>query len=365
MLTSGSTEREGTTGRAIAKAVLGLLMVPVLISLSAGIGYAAAQRGKITYTVTPQAPQDAKSVRLWFPYPVSDDYQRIENVVLEGNYTSSALYREPESGAFYLYADWLGTFEQRSFEMRFTAEIEERAFPEMKDVGGDVPVEILPYLESTELIPTGGEVRKIADEIVKGKKGILEKAEAVYDWVVANTYRDPNVKGCGLGIVEQMLAKRGGKCVDISTLYVALARAAGVPARDIFGLRVGQKASQDITKGIHCWAEFYLPGTGWVPVDPADVRKIMLKKDLALEEAGEYRDYFFGSVDQYHLILEREARNVTFIPPQEAGPLNYFMYPYAEVDGEPLDYFDPEAFSYSIHFEAEKISPARARFSKR
>ena len=153
------------------------------------------------------------------------------------------------------------------------------------------------------------------------------------------------------GVVEEILTKRGGKCADISSVFVALARAAGVPAREVFGLRLGKKSEQDMTGGYHCWAEFYLPGTGWIPVDPADVRKIMLIKKLKLKDAQSYKEYYFGAVDEYRIVLERGGRGITLQPPQKGGPLNYFMYPYAEVDGRPLDYLDPKSFNYSVRFQ--------------
>ncbi|HDH53635.1 MAG TPA: transglutaminase domain-containing protein [Nitrospirae bacterium] len=215
-----------------------------------------------------------------------------------------------------------------------------------------VPEAVKVYLESTRWIPTDGKIKELAIKITKDKKGILEKSRAVYDWVVENTRRDPGVKGCGFGVVEQMLIKRGGKCVDISSIYIALARAAGVPAREVFGIRLGKNAEQDITGGYHCWAEFFLPGAGWVPVDPADVRKIMLVENLSLKEAEKYRKYYFGAVDEFRITLERSGRGVKLLPLQESGPLNYFMYPYAEIDGEPLDYLDPESFRYTVTFKA-------------
>ena len=324
----------------------------LLLLLLPGLAFAGWRRGIVTFKIDLKAPEDAKTVRLWFPYPVSDEHQRIEDVVVDGNFASSAVYREPESGALYLYAEWVGDHKERTFEMTFRAEARERTVKELREADAPIPKVVERYLESNYWVPTDGEIRRIAETVTAGRKGILEKARAVYDWVVENTFRDPKIKGCGLGIVEQTLARRGGKCADISSVFVALARAAGVPAREVFGLRLGEEAQQDITKGHHCWAEFYLPGTGWVPVDPADVRKVMLVKDLSLEEAEPYRRYFFGSVDKYRIVLEKGGRGLTLYPPQDAGPLNYLMYPYAEADGRALDYLDPEGFSYSIHFRA-------------
>ncbi|NOX20410.1 MAG: transglutaminase domain-containing protein [Nitrospirae bacterium] len=288
--------------------------------------------------------------RLWIPYPMSDEFQRISDVKITGNYDNYAVYRSAEANAVYIYAEWKNPSQVPTLTFQFRAEAKERTVKELKEEG-NIPVEVRKYLMAERFIPTDGKIKEIADGIVKGKKGILEKARAVYDWVVENTYRDPRVKGCGRGIVEETLAKRGGKCADISTVFVALARAAGVPARDVFGLRLAKVAEKDMTGGYHCWAEFYLPGTGWVPVDPADVRKIMLIKKLSLEDVKPYREYYFGKVDQYRIVLERSGRGIVLDPPQEDS-INYFMYPYAEVDGKKLDYLDPENFSYSIKFKA-------------
>jgi transglutaminase-like putative cysteine protease len=313
---------------------------------------AAERSGTVTIRIVVNSPDNARTVRIWLPYPVSDRFQKIEDMKIEGNYMESAVYFEPESEALYMYASWDGIFNKRELVMSFKARSREVRFADLKDSGEPVPVDVMKHLEPNRWIPTDGNVNEIAQEIIKGKKGILEKSRAVYDWVVENTHRDPNVKGCGLGIVEQTLAKRGGKCADISSVYVALARAAGVPAREVFGLRLGKKDDQNITKGFNCWAEFYLPGTGWVPVHPADVRKIMLVNNLGLKDAQPYIDYYFGGLDQYRIALERSGRGIAFIPPQEEGKLNYFMYPYVEVNGKALDYFDPKSVGYSLSFRA-------------
>ena len=154
------------------------------------------------------------------------------------------------------------------------------------------------FLRPTKLIPTDGIVKMTATEITRGAGTDFEQARAIYEWIVDNTVRDPNVRGCGVGDIRFMLESKNlsGKCADLNALFVGLARAAGLPARDVYGLRVAKSekglrslglASDDATKAQHCRAEVYLTGYGWVPVDPADVRKVMLDEppgNLALDD---------------------------------------------------------------------------------
>ncbi len=325
-----------------------LLLITLLwVSVASG----GTRKGTIMmdFTITSGKGQHTQ---LWIPYPLSDEFQRISNVRIKGNFDRDGIYRDPDSGAIYHYAEWNSPSDTPRLSLNFDAEARERTVKEMKE-SGDIPVEVRRYMRGNRFVPTDGKIREVAEQIIRGKKTILEKARAVYDWVVENTYRDPGVRGCGRGIVEETLARRGGKCADISSVFVALARAAGVPAREVFGIRLAKVAEKDMTGGYHCWAEFYLPGTGWVPVDPADVRKVMLVKKLSLKEAEPYREYFFGKVDEYRIVLERGGRGVALDPPA-SEPLNYFMYPYGEVNGKPLDYLDPKSFSYSIYFKEIK-----------
>ncbi len=327
-------------------------ILAILLLLVSGLSYAKERQGVVTFKINLNAPKDSQRARLWLPYPLSDEHQRIEDVKINGDFNNSTIYHVPKSGAIYLFSEWQGISDKRSLELSFKVKSEERMVKELKDTNAPIPDEVKKFLMPNWWIPSDGEIKEIADKITKDKKGILEKSRAVYDWVVENTHRDVTVKGCGLGIVEQMLVKRGGKCVDISSVYIALARAAGVPAREVFGIRLSKTPEQDITDGYHCWAEFFLPGTGWIPVDPADVRRIMLVEKLSLKEAKPYREYYFGAVDEFRIVLEKSERGLTLLPPQEGGPLNYLMYPYAEIDGKPLDYFDPKSFNYTVTFKA-------------
>lgn len=130
------------------------------------------------------------------------------------------------------------------------------------------PAELECFLRPTKLIPTDGIVKTTAKEIIAGSKTDVEKARAIYEWVVENTFRNPKTRGCGAGDILFMLQSKdlGGKCADLNALYVGLARASGLPARDIYGIRVGKSelgykslgpATPTITGAQHCRAEVH------------------------------------------------------------------------------------------------------------
>ena len=216
------------------------------------------------------------------------------------------------------------------------------------------PADYGKYLRPTSLGPIGGPVKELSEKITRGKTTVLARARAIYDWVCENMFRDPKTIGCGKGDVCLLLQKPGGKCTDISSVFIALARASGVPAREVFSVRLGKKPQQDVTTWQHCWAEFFLPGYGWVSVDPADVRKMMLVKKLDLKDdkTKYYRDYFWGNIDPYRVVIAH-GRDVVLNPAQQGPPLNTFGYPYAEVGGQPIDFYDPSTFVYRITYREQ------------
>ena len=322
-----------------------ILMVPLSVQ-------AETSSGKITMAFDLSAQKADKDVQLWIPYPISNKNQTISNITVDGNYASSAVYTDRVFQNNMLYAKWDAGAAERTLTFTFDVkrdELQRRDFPQ-KEAEWD-PADYALYLAPTRLGPIDGEVKKLVDTITKGKTGVLEKAKAIYDWTCENTWRNPETKGCGVGDVNRLLKEPSGKCADISSIYVALARAAGVPAREILGIRQGKKAVQDITKWQHCWSEFYLPGYGWVPVDPADVRKMMLKENLKPEDkkTKDYRAYFWGGVDPYRIKLG-EGRDLELNPAQHGEPVNYLMYPYAQVDTKTLDWLDPATFKYTITY---------------
>lgn len=324
-----------------------------MLFIFSGSVSAGERSGEVELAVTIAAPDDSKDVRVWIPYPVSNNTQDISHVRITGNFSQSGIYGEKETGNLALYAEWTTPIKDRAITLTFDATARELIKRDFPAVEPGIPVEIREYLKNTVFTPTDGKVREIALGITNDRQKISEKARAVYQWVVENTARDPNVIGCGTGEVEKVIAKKSGKCADISSVFVALARAAGVPSREVFGLRLGKKDEEDMTGGHHCWAEFYVPGYGWAPADAADVRKIMLADKLDMDSARDKIDYYFGGVDPYRIALARGGRGYYLNPRQSGGPLNYFMYPYAEVDGKPLEWLAAQTdLKYRIRFKA-------------
>jgi transglutaminase-like putative cysteine protease len=226
------------------------------------------------------------------------------------------------------------------------------------------------FLRPTHLLPTDGIVKATAAGITKGAKTDVEKARAIYEWIVENTFRDPKTPGCGLGDIRFMLESKdlGGKCADLNALYVGLARASSLPARDVYGIRVGKSelgykslgtASENVSKAQHCRAEVYLTDYGWVPVDPADVRKVVLEEPPGNRPLGDdmvkkARARLFGSWEM-NWMAYNFAHDVV-LPGSRGAALPFLMYPQAETAGGRLDCLDPDGFRYEI--TSREIAPA-------
>ena len=315
------------------------------------------KRARVTVVVdlSRYGPQDP--AELWLPYPVSDRYQCITDVEIKGTFTKHGFYTDRRYGNPILYAYWPRGRAERRLELSFEVLRKERCEGGAPSKEG-VPIESVlfaDYLQGSRLAPINSELKRLALEITEGKTGTLAKAKAVYTWVAENMRRDPGTRGCGRGDVCLLLAKRSGKCADIHSVFVALLRAARIPAREVFGLRLAPSGEAVLTTSQHCWAEFYVPGYGWYAADPGDYLKALKEKGLKAESAEAKRlfDYYFGAVDPLRVRLST-GRDVELEPPPESGPLNYFMYPLAEVGEIVPDPLNPEAFRYRIVQEAPK-----------
>jgi transglutaminase-like putative cysteine protease len=322
----------------------------------------AANEGWRTFSVTTKVElTGAKGpARVWLPLPLAPDtdYQRALGNEWRDNASEAGEVKEARYGAPMLYAQWNEGVDMPSMEVESRFVTRDRSAPSPAEPSAD---ELKLYLAPTKLIPTDGLVFDTARKIVKDfAKDDFTKAQDIYQWVVENTFREAKVQGCGIGDITAMLetGNLGGKCADINALFVGLCRAAGVAARDVYGIRVADSRwgfkslgkSGEVSKAQHCRAEFYSAKHGWVPVDPGDVRKVVLeeKPGLTINDpiAQEARERLFGSWEMNWLAYNY-AHDVA-LPGSTGKELGYFMYPQAEtVDGR-RESLKPEAFRYQI-----------------
>jgi transglutaminase-like putative cysteine protease len=311
--------------------------------------------------------------RVWIPLPSINESDWFRSLGNEwtGNGASTAL-QEPAYGAQMLQVTWVDGTDNCIVEVTSRIATRDRAV-DLAKPGTPSPLSTAErelYTRGTDFIPVDGVVKETSDKIVGSVETDVEKARAIYEWVVDHTFRAAEVRGCGVGDIVAMLrsGNLGGKCADINALYVGLARAAGLPARDIYGIRVapsqfGYKSlganSASISKAQHCRSEVYLAGFGWIAVDPADVRKVVLEEPpahLSLDDAKVVaaRSALFGAWEG-NWMAYNFAHDVAL--PGSAGPqLAFLMYPHAEIADERLDCLNADTFKYTI--AAKELTPA-------
>jgi hypothetical protein len=197
----------------------------------------------VTTKVTILKPKGAS--RAWVPLPLLDDteWHRAIGNSWSGNAAKVQVHTDGKYGASILLAEWKEGEEAPVVEVTSRFMTRDRA-TDFSRPNAAVPrlsaADYAFYTSATELIPTDGIVRDTARDIVKGVRSDVDKARAIYEWVVENTFRDPKTRGCGWGDIKTMLETKnfGGKCGDLNAMFVGLSRSAGVPARDVYGLRV-------------------------------------------------------------------------------------------------------------------------------
>jgi transglutaminase-like putative cysteine protease len=305
------------------------------------------------------------ATRVWLPVPsVNAVYQKVIDNAWSGNAGTTTILHDGKYGAGLFYAEWQASAKNPVVELYSRVATRDHAVDLSSPVPGlgmSAPEREF-YTASTEHIPTDGIVKKTAAEATKGAQTDYQKAKAIYEWIVDNTYRDPKTRGCGTGDIKTMLetGNLGGKCADLNALYVGLARASGLPARDVYGVRVAKSqfgyrslgaGTANITRAQHCRAEVFLTGFGWVPVDPADVRKVVLEERTQPITASDplveaVRPKLFGAWEMNWLAFN--TANDIVLPNAKSGKITFFMYPQAETAQGRVDSLDPDNFKYTM-----------------
>lgn len=320
-------------------------------------------------TTTVQLRESRGKAVIWLPVPsLHTAWQRTHDSSWSGNASDMHLAADGDTGARILVATFDAATAQPTVVLTNRVQTQNRAVDWSQRAAVPVadpvdPADLRRWIQPGGLITTDGIVRKVANQIVVGARSDREKVQRIYDWVIVSTYREPKVRGCGVGDIKTMLetGNLSGKCADINSLFVGLCRAVGVPARDIYGIRLvpsafgyrelgGNPAS---LKGAqHCRAEVYLKSHGWVAMDPADVTKVMRQetpewiKDAGHPLVAPVRKALFGSWEG-NWMAYNSASNVA-LPGAGQGKLGFFMYPQAQTDAGARDPYDPDAFAYQI-----------------
>lgn len=316
---------------------------------------------------TTVTPPDGGATSVWLPVPsVNTSWQRSLYSMSSGNAASEELVTDPATGAIMLHARFDATQTDRKIELTTRVQTRNRTvdWSEKTEVHED-PAVLKAALASSSIAPLDGIVGETAKRVTAGATTDVEKVRAIYTWIVASCFRNLDTPGCGTGDLTALLADAtpGGKCADLNGLFVGLARASGVPARDIYGVRVAPSefgysqigaGSPDVTAAQHCRAEAWLEGYGWVAMDPADVLKVMRKEtDRWIRDP---KDPLVAPVDaalfgnwEGNWVAYNMAHDVVLPGAASATSVPFLMYPQGVAEGTGrFNELDAKAFSYTI-----------------
>jgi transglutaminase-like putative cysteine protease len=314
-------------------------------------------------------PADAT---VWMPVPtINTHWQRSLSSETSGNAAQTSIEMDSRSGARFVVAQFKADTPSPSLQVTSRVQTMDRAVDwKIPQGNGESAATLRRWVQPSALVPTDGIVRKTALQITKGAHTDVDKAHRIYDWIIVSTYREPKVRGCGVGDIKALLetGDLGGKCADINGLFVGLCRAAGIPARDAYGLRLAPSAfgykelggNPASLKGAqHCRSEVYLQKYGWVAMDPADVDKVMRQETSAwIKDAGDplvvpVRRALFGGWEG-NWMAYNTAADVT-LPGATGGSLPFLMYPQAQSGAKRYDSYDPDNFKYTITAHEIKV----------
>jgi transglutaminase-like putative cysteine protease len=297
------------------------------------------------YAFTVKNVSPGERVRVWIPLAHSDAFQDVKIVSRNGDLPLKQI-PQPEYGNEILYAE---TSRADKSEYKFSVDYDVVRREHVVLVNGKpltdlqaakTPrLELARFLDPDRLVPVTGVPAQLADQETKGATTQLEKARDIYEYVFRTMKYDKTGEGWGHGDTLWACDSKHGNCTDFHSVFVSMARAEKIPARFEIGFPIPADKHSTEIPGYHCWAEFYLDSTGWVPVDISEAWK-----------HPEKHDYFFGAHD-VNRVQFTAGRDLKLKPAQAGPPLNYFVYPYVEIGGK-------EYPSVSIAFSFEDVDSA-------
>jgi transglutaminase-like putative cysteine protease len=317
-------------------------------------------------TTTVKVAEVKGATQLWLPVPdLATDFQVTLGNSWAGNATSARLVSDGTQSARLLHVEFAADVAAPTVSLTSTVQTRNRALDwSKKGVVHEDPALLKANLAATELLPIDGIVLDTATKATQGAHTDVEKVRAIYQWVVDSAYREPTTRGCGVGDIKALLesGNLGGKCADLNALFVGLCRSVGVPARDVYGIRVAPSAfgykelggnSASLKGAQHCRAEVFLKQYGWVAMDPADVLKVMRQetpdwiKDKTNPVAAPVNKALFGGWEG-NWVGWNTAHDLKLPNYSRPQTLPFLMYPQGENASGRFDELAPDSFRYTI-----------------
>lgn len=281
------------------------------------------RRFDFRYAGAIQNLQPGARMRVWLPLPVSTEHQLVELKSVE-------LPARAQTGRDSGSGNCMVSFEtvipaSGSIEFALTFDVT-RA--EVKGQAGRRPAlaanERKQFLTPDRLVPITGKPLDLLSGI-RLPKTPLELGRTLYDRVDEHMKYDKSRPGYGNGDSVWACDSRFGNCTDFHSLFISLARANGLPSRFEIGFPIPDERGSGKIGGYHCWAFFHAGEHGWVPTDISEADK-----------HPELKTYYFGNLTENRVTFS-QGRDINLVPQQTGEPLNYFVYPYAEIDGQPVE----------------------------
>ncbi len=299
----------------------------------------------------PVPPATSHRLKIWMPLPYENSrYQSVSGLRITAP-VRYELRRERQFGDRYAYFDLNSAQIKKPFRIELVFHVKRFEHRVPLNTIRTAPARteaVNRFLAPDRLIPIDGEIGEISRQQTQGTTQPLERARRLYDYVIATMHYDHAGTGWGRGDAVWACNAKHGNCTDFHSLFIGMARAAGIPARFEIGFPLPLNTASGTISGYHCWAEFWVDGIGWIPIDASEGWLDPTKKN-----------YFFGAIDANRVMFSL-GRDIHLDPEPTTGPLNYFVYPYAENDGKPFTAFKHE-FSFRDDALSEHLTAENSR----
>lgn len=297
---------------------------------------------ELNYSFSVRVTDPGKPLDIWFPIAHSDQFQQVKITFKSGDLPLQET-SEPEYGNKMFYAH---TDKADRPEYHFTVKYDVVRLEHLAAASVTKPAsekELARFLHADKLVPITGKPAELAAEQVKPGMSDLDKGRAFYNYVFSTMKYDKSGTGWGHGDTLWACDSKRGNCTDFHSVFISMARSQKIPARFEMGLSLPEGQTSGEIAGYHCWAEFYTRERGWFPVDISEAWKHQERKD-----------YFFGAHD-VNRVQFSVGRDIELSPHQRGDRVNYLIFPYVELDGQPYPNI-ANAISFNDVKDAQRAS---------